>query len=144
MIEISKINKKDLNVIVELEQLFFLDPMNINNLKIFLQQDNFEIWKISYNTIIGYISLFRICDDIEIIRIAIIESFQRKGFGTTLIKKILDTNVNSIILEVAEDNFKAISFYKRLGFIKVGERKSYYKINQNNISNAHLFKLKVS
>ena len=72
-------------------------------------------------------NLFLISD---IILFEVKVNYRRKGVGeyllTELFKQSLAKYAKKIILEVAEDNYPAISLYKKLGFEKNGLRKNYY------------------
>lgn len=63
-------------------------------------------------------------DSLEIERIYIKKKFQRHGLGKVLFTKALEVasehNKKKIWLGVWEKNENAISFYKKMGFIKVG------------------------
>ena len=63
-------------------------------------------------------------DSLEIERIYIKKKFQRHGLGKVLFNKALEVasehNKKKIWLGVWEKNENAISFYKKMGFIKVG------------------------
>ena len=77
--------------------------------------------------IIGYIGLRienRIC---EIALLGVLKKYQKKGVGKKLIKYILkicqENRLNKIILEVRNDNFKALALYLKYGFIVIGIRR---------------------
>lgn len=63
-------------------------------------------------------------DSLEIERIYIKNKFQRHGLGKVLFNKALEVakehNKKKIWLGVWEKNENAISFYKKMGFIKIG------------------------
>ena len=63
-------------------------------------------------------------DDLEIERIYLIKKFQGKGFGKKMIefaKEIaIQKKKNRIWLGVWEKNPKAIGFYQKMGFEKIG------------------------
>ena len=86
-----------------------------------------------YNKIIVAFCIVRFNQDFaEIITIAVEDSYQKKEIGKNILNYIinsLDYNGNFII-EVADINTKAINFYKRFGFIKIGNRKNYYFITK--------------
>ena len=54
------------------------------------------------------------------------------GYGKNLIKNFVieNENITKLNLEVARSNYKAISFYKAIGFNYVGIRKKYYLIRR--------------
>ena len=86
------------------------------------------------NYIIGFVTYSIIYEIAEIIDIIVEEKERKKGYGKKLIKKVIyiakDNNCNNITLEVNENNFFAIDFYKSLDFKIVAKRKSYYN-NEN-------------
>lgn len=59
--------------------------------------------------------------------------YQQQGFGRKIFKLLLDKAYKQeaveCFLEVRPSNTKAISLYRNLGFIQVGERKNYYPPN---------------
>ncbi|MEO0550519.1 MAG: GNAT family N-acetyltransferase [Pseudomonadota bacterium] len=67
----------------------------------------------------------------EILTFATAPTSQRKGYATTLLSgslKILNQHgVYEILLDVAEDNQPAMTFYKQNGFRENGRRKGYYR-----------------
>lgn len=83
-------------------------------------------------------------DSSEILNIAVINSFQKKGVGQMIFDEILLTlrekSIKEIWLEVRASNTKAIAFYQKNGFEMQFERKKYY---QNPIENALIFKTRL-
>ena len=62
--------------------------------------------------------------------IAVKKDYRRQGIATLLLNHILnickEKEINTIHLEVNEENFSAISLYQKLGFKECGRRKQYY------------------
>lgn len=85
--------------------------------------------------VVGFVVLMNIAGEIHINNIAVKENYRRKGLG----EKLLTYGMNSYnkedlfgyTLEVREDNVQAIGLYEKLGFVKLGMRKNYYKNNKN-------------
>lgn len=69
-------------------------------------------------------------DTAHIMMFAVHPSFQRQGIGTQILdfalKKIRETTVGRVRLEVKKQNSQAIKFYKKHGFIIKGVLKEYY------------------
>lgn len=84
-------------------------------------------------TPVGYIGIFDMVDDYNIIGIAVDKNYQRKGIGSKLLKEVIEeankNKVATVSLEVDEKNEKAINFYKKMGFVVTNIRKKYYKDN---------------
>ena len=76
-----------------------------------------------------------ILDEAHINYFAVNPKFRERGFGSQLmsylIKRCEKLNLNKIVLEVSQINFKADKFYDRFNFSTVGIRKNYYKDGSN-------------
>ena len=126
MISIKPIKKSDYNKILVIEQNLFKNPMTQIELNNFFSQSTFRIWKIEQDRVLGYMSFYQVIDEIEIIRIGIIKSYQRSNYGSLLIDEIKKLDIKKIFLEVSVQNKEAINFYLKNGFQKIGIRKGYY------------------
>ena len=126
MVHISLSKKSDYKTLVQIEKSIFKDPKSVNELKSFTMNESHVIWKIEKIKIIGFVSFFHVRDEIEIIKICIIKSHQRKNYGSILINEIKKLNIKKIFLEVSIENVNAINFYLKNGFQKIGVRKGYY------------------
>ena len=132
MVSVNTIKKSDYNKILQIEQNLFKNPMTQIQLDNFASQNSFRIWKIEKIRIIGYISFYKVMDEVEIVKIGIIKSHQRSNYGSFLIKKLKSLDIKKIHLEVSSKNVNAINFYKKNGFKVIGLRKGYYKSNNDN------------
>lgn len=126
MVHISLCKKSDYKTLIQIEKSIFKDLVSVNELKSFEMNESHVIWKIEKIKIIGFVCFFHVRDEIEIIRICIIKSHQRKNYGSILINEIKKLNIKKIFLEVSIENVNAINFYLKNGFQKIGVRKGYY------------------
>ena len=126
MINVSPCKKSDYNVLSQIEKSIFQGPISKIELKNFEEQPAYKIWKIEEKKIVGFVSFFHVKDEIEIIKICIIKSHQRKNYGSILINEIKKLKIKKIFLEVSIENVNAINFYLKNGFQKIGVRKGYY------------------
>ena len=134
MKSIASIKKTDFYKILQIEQNLFRNSMTQKELNNFSKQSSFRAWKIETDRIIGYMTFYQVIDEVEIIKIGIVKSYQRYNYGSFLIKEIKKLNIKKIFLEVSSANVNAINFYIKNGFQKMGLRKKYYKsINGPNI-----------
>ena len=104
--------------------------------------DNFVGFVIKENgVIVGFITSTYCLDESDIITVAVLPSYRKKGYATTLfntlLKALKEKGVNKLFLEVREGNAKAISLYEKLGFTKISIRKNYY----DGIENAICYRL---
>ena len=126
MVHISPCKKSDYKTLLQIEKSIFKHPISVNELKSFEMNESHVIWKIEKIKIIGFVCFFHVRDEIEIIKICIIKSHQRKNYGSILINEIKKLNIKKIFLEVSIENVNAINFYLKNGFQKIGVRKGYY------------------
>lgn len=126
MVHISLCKKSDYKTLIQIEKGIFKNPISDNELKSFEMNESHVIWKIEKIKIIGFVCFFHVRDEIEIIKICIIKSHQRKNYGSILINEIKKLNIKKIFLEVSIENVNAINFYLKNGFQKIGVRKGYY------------------
>jgi [ribosomal protein S18]-alanine N-acetyltransferase len=70
-------------------------------------------------------------DETEILTVAVESQLRGRGVGRALMLDILrqagNARARTIFLEVDEGNAPALALYRRLGFVKVGERPGYYR-----------------
>ena len=129
---IRKASLDDLNQIYLIEKDVFSNEhwtleMVESELKNFLRTTT---WIIEESTVIlGYCMMRIVCNEANIINMAIKSSRQREGLGSFLLGYVLNQlPINSsAFLEVKEGNLLAINLYKKLGFNVINLRKNYYK-----------------
>ena len=134
MINIKAVKKSDLLKLIDIEKDIFYYSETREEFENYLNEDTIKIWKISTQKIIGFVIFYHVKDEIEIIKIGIMKSCQRKNYGSSIINKIKKlNNIRKIFLEVSVENTKAINFYLKNGFKKIGIRKAYYKRNKKKV-----------
>ena len=134
MIYIEPVKKDDLLKLIEIEKDVFDYSASIEDFINYFNEDTIKIWKVLDQIVVGFIVFYRVKDEIEIIKIGIMKSCQRKNYGSLIINKIKKlNNIRKIFLEVSIENTQAINFYLKNGFKKIGIRKAYYKVNEQRI-----------
>ena len=134
-IEIYKFELKDLESIKDFLTLDFDDFWNYNVLKDELVNENsrYIVAKNvqSNNKIVGYAGIKIFFDDADIMNIVVKKNYRNNGVGTLLLENLIslcnELNLQSLSLEVNEENLPAINLYKKFGFKDIGTRKNYYK-----------------
>jgi ribosomal-protein-alanine N-acetyltransferase len=93
----------------------------------------------------GFVLVREAAGEAEILTIAVSEKYPRTGLGWRLMLAALrETRARggtSVVLEVDEGNHAAIGLYRKLGFVKVAERKGYYTDGRGNKSTALVMRL---
>ncbi len=88
-------------------------------------------WLIEVDKIIvGYVIVAYAADECHILNVCVDHAFQRQGLGEKLLEYVLNqaTQRGTMVawLEVRRSNSRAISFYQKMHFQQIGERKGYY------------------
>ena len=124
----SEVTVKDLSEINELEKELDLNKTKLNFFNQTLLNKNFKFIKLtSDKQIIGFLQFSWNKTDCDIISIGVIKKFQNKNYGKQLVEYLKYLNFKNIYVEVSANNKKALMFYQRLKFQKIGLRKNYYK-----------------
>lgn len=98
--------------------------------KIFYKTITFEAW--NNNNLIGLLSCY-FNDNTKFLgfinHVSVCKEFQGKGISRNLLKMCIQYGIKNgfkkISLEVAVDNYVAISLYKKNGFIKLGSNNGF-------------------
>jgi ribosomal-protein-alanine N-acetyltransferase len=87
------------------------------------------IYHIFYNHI-SLVIIQVICEEAEIITLAVDSKRRREGIGYELLKSSIiyleDLDIKKLFLEVAATNQIALKLYHKIGFTACGLRKGYY------------------
>lgn len=82
------------------------------------------------NEIVGYIVCWLSESTAHIHNISVKKNYQNLGVGSRLLEYLLNRllclNINTVVLEVRVSNLKAISLYKKFGFIEVKVKEKFY------------------
>lgn len=122
----------DLDQVAQMEKEIYSDPwskrmfldhlFSPTSLNLTLEI-NKEITGYACNTIIPEYLL-------AIDNLTIKRDFQKKGYGSILLTKIIqkgkESGINTFTLEARESNQAAIALYRKFGFKVAGQRKRYY------------------
>lgn len=122
--------EKNLSVLASVEKAIFDHPWSEAQLKSHLDSAQ-PIWIYTDNTstIQGYMIVSEVCDEWEVLRIAVLPEYRRKGHAQTMLS-FLEQEASpdgTLFLEVRETNISACQLYKLNGFIETGRRKGYYQ-----------------
>lgn len=78
----------------------------------------------------GFLIFSLVCDEAELLRIAIVPEFRSRGIASTALsiaeKSLVESGVQRLMLEVRDSNLKAQKLYLSVGFSIDGYRKDYY------------------
>lgn len=126
--------------IAQAELACFSEPWSLNAVCEFFERDyNFAVIALVGDSFAGYAGYSVIAGEYQIANVAVPEEFRGSGIALAMMKEVerraRRDGCERITLEVRESNTPAISLYKKLGYVNVGIRRSFYK---NPVENALL------
>lgn len=114
--------EKDINAVVEIENLSFLFPKPE---AIFREDEHKYLVAKDEEKVVGYIGIEKILDEVHIINMAIHPDYRGKGIGKRLMQHVLNDE-DVFFLEVRVSNETAKNIYEKYGFKVINIRKGYY------------------
>lgn len=118
--------------IAQLESICFSCPWSENSLASELT-NALSLWLVAEEDgrVAGYIGSQTVCEESDMMNVAVHPDFRRRGIGEALVKA-LETELRArgshcLTLEVRTSNAPAIALYEKLGFSQAGLRKNYYR-----------------
>ena len=136
---IRRIEKRDLPVVLVLEKLLYKDPWNIKNFESELEHNDYAYMYVLEHddVILGYAGFWLSYEYATITKVSINPAVQKKGLGfylfNMIMNKAMELGATSFSLEVRESNLVAQRLYEKSGFKKQGMRKRYYSDLENAI-----------
>ena len=135
---IEKIKPEFLPQIYEIEKSSFSRPYAHSLIRMLAIEhpETFLVARIEQK-IVGYAVASANEHSGHLFSIAVHRDFRRKGIGKRLMEEIIfelkSLGVRTLTLEVRVSNADASQFYRKIGFLAVGEAKAYYENGENAI-----------
>lgn len=135
-IELKPLQQKQLEEVVELDQLCFGGLWSLEGYQREIESPNSNLSIITTHInnqekIIGLGCFWAILKEAHLTILAIHPDFQRQGLGQILLNHLLEEAIKRGLeratLEVSEHNQTALNLYKKFGFTVAGRRKKYYQ-----------------
>ena len=132
----------DLSFIAEIERTCFNPPYDEKQLMYELNENPYShmYTAVVESEVVGYVDFMITFNSASILRIAVKESFRKKGVGNLLLGQVLKDceaqkgdPVEYLTLEVRESNAPARAFYKKHRFEAVTTKKGYYDDGEDAI-----------
>lgn len=131
---ITSVSKSDVKELAEIHRTCFLqmgkqflDFIQLNNL--FEQVGSIIGLKCTdrkNKKICGFLVAQKTPDFLDILTVCVLEEYRQRGIAESLIKELFNLEDRDCFLEVAATNTAAIELYKKMKFVKIGDRKKYY------------------
>ena len=129
---VERMRPEDLDEVLDIERRSFSMPWSRGAFLYEMQQNRAaRCWVMREDgSVVGYVCLWEIADELHITNIAVHPSFRRRGAARALLERTLDdaraTGAELVFLEVRPTNNEALALYESMGFRVIGRRKGYY------------------
>lgn len=126
---INNINIKDSNSFYSLGLLVNENFNKLFDLECILESKFDNVFGYYDNDkLVGFIHVLKTFECLEIINVVVDFNYRKMGIATRLIEFLEQSfdDVEYILLEVNDKNYKAINLYNKLGFKVINIRKKYY------------------
>ena len=128
---IRKMTREDIDAVVGVDNAAFSDTWKEATFCEEIEKDYSHYFVCeSDGEIIGYAGIWCIYETAELIRIATVPKFRKRGIAKELMHKVLECAKTSgcerMMLEVRKSNIPAQELYKKFRFDEISVRKGYY------------------
>ncbi len=129
---IAEIAKEELPILEQLDRLSGLPPWTLQDYQKFWSERNALILVAGRAaSLVGFVCGRSVAREAEILRLAVIEEWRRRGVGRRLVQQFLvrvkRNGCQRVCLDVRESNGAALHLYASCGFRVVGRREGYYR-----------------
>lgn len=144
----ARMQSEDLEEVLHIEYSTYPYPWSRGNFLASISS-GYETWVIRHASgmLIGYFLLMPALDEAHLLNITVHADYHGLGLGRMLLDKAVvlakERAVRSILLEVRPSNQRALTVYRRYGFVPIGTRKNYYPASNNTREDAIVMRLAI-
>ena len=131
-LRIDRMRSEDLDEVLEIERASFTMPWSRGAFLYEMERNRVaRCWVTRESrSVVGYLCLWEIVDEVHITNVAVHPSHRRRGIGRSMLAGVIEDArrraVRVVALEVRPSNFEARMLYESFGFRVVGRRRGYY------------------
>jgi ribosomal-protein-alanine N-acetyltransferase len=128
--------EQDIAAVAAMEQMIFSSPWSEKSFRDALQSEENIYLVAEEEQIAGYCGIWISYETADLCNMAVMPEYRRRQIGEALllegINRAAKRQVQSLLLEVRQSNQAAIGLYEKIGFQKIGIRKNYYRLPQED------------
>lgn len=129
---VDRMRAEDLDEVLVIERASFTMPWSRGAFLYEMQQNRVaRCWVMrDDDTVVGYVCLWEIADELHITNIAVHPKRRRQGIARTLLNDVIADGrrhkLRLVVLEVRPSNHDALALYESFGFRVISRRRGYY------------------
>jgi len=137
-LEIGPLTAHDLAEVLEIERASFIDPWPEGAFRSDLDNPGLAYVRAARmgGRLAGYLIAWRVADELHLTNLAVAEEFRRHRLAWRLLDDLAAeagrAGCRVITLEVRRSNVGAIALYERYGFRRIGVRRRYYEVGNED------------
>ena len=137
-LSVDKMELADLDAVLALENIAFVSPWSRSSFLYELLENPRAVYLAAKfdGRLAGYIGMWEIFDEGHITNLAVHPDFRRQGIARRLLGDLTEIakshGIIKLTLEVRQSNLPAQFLYAKIGFIKAGIRRKYYRDNNED------------
>ncbi|MCD7723778.1 MAG: ribosomal protein S18-alanine N-acetyltransferase [Clostridiales bacterium] len=124
--KIRKAVLADIGEIEKIEKASFKDAWGSPGIKAEFAKAFSEFFIAEHAGAAGFLLVYKIKDEAEIVRLAVLGEYRRQGIATALLESALSDFCGNVYLDVRKNNAPARALYESAGFLQYAVRKDYY------------------
>lgn len=101
-----------------------------------------------HGVMLGYVVQMAVIDEVHLLTIAVRGDVQGRGLGFALlrfaVRRARQMGMDSMLLEVRVSNLRALTLYRRFGFVQIGQRRNYYQAGDQLREDALILRYQIS
>ncbi|MDR0889513.1 MAG: ribosomal protein S18-alanine N-acetyltransferase [Oscillospiraceae bacterium] len=137
MMQIVPMAAQHVQQVAQLETRCFSDPWSVRSIEAELENPlSFWLVALEGETVLGYVGSQTVPPESDVMNLAVAPEWRRSGIALQLLLQLTQylekSGVESLSLEVRENNRPACSLYIKMGFVIVGRRPGYYRNPQED------------
>ena len=130
--EFVRLGEEDVLILLDIEARCFPTPWTREQFELCLKHKAYHAFGFKEGaSLLGYVSFYRVEDEMEILNIAVRPESRRQGLASRMLASVLQIGAGlgtrQVFLEVRRSNAAARRLYEKHGFAPSGVRPGYYR-----------------
>ena len=128
---VQRLSAEHIPAVAQMEKLCFSEPWSEHSLGILTGDGAVGFVALEDGQVTAYVGMMVVLDEGQITNVATHPDHRRKGYAQEVLNALTaysqSVGISEIFLEVRSSNASAIGLYEKMGYLRVGMRKGFYR-----------------